>query len=217
MASLGEFGAELAVVDDELEPDTFLFHGHEFALPAKVSSLPALRFAYNTQTVIAAEERAQAAAQRARTPEQRQDAARLMAEVQLTANAGLYAYLRAMLPGGEWERFETVAAEHGADEEELLDVAKKIMAAVASRPTRRSSGSPAGPSPTGPTSTDDSDSPPLFFGPDTDTASANRPTGGTRTVVLVPEPAEEMTPLEAARAEIRESSASVADLVRSGI
>jgi hypothetical protein len=124
MAGLGEFGAELAVVDGDDGPDTFTFHGHEFALPEKVSSLPMLRYAYNTQQVVALEEQAQAAAARARTAEQRPAAGKLMAEVQLAANAALYAYLRDMLPG-QWERFEQVAAEHGVDEQELLDVARR--------------------------------------------------------------------------------------------
>lgn len=205
MANLGEFGAELAAVDDDADgPDTFLFHGHEFTLPQRVSSLPALRFAYNAQQVTAMEERATAAGQRARTPDQRAAAARLMAEVELVANAGLYAYLRNMLPGDQWETFGDVAAEAGATEQELLDVATKIMEAVAARPTRRSSGSPGGPSPTGLTSTDD---------------SASTPSRGARVTVLpvLPEPpVETVSALEAARREIQDGSVSVADLVRSG-
>lgn len=194
MASLGEFGAELAALDDQdgaAEVDTFLFHGHEFTLPEKVSALPALRFAYHAQQVTGMDQRAVAAAQRARTGPQRAEAARLAGEVELAANAGLYAYLRDMLPG-QWDRFEEVAAEAGASDTELLDVAQKIMQAVAARPTRRSSGSPGGPSPTGPTSTDTSASPPDW-------------------------PEEEgLSDLERARREIRDGSASVADLVRSG-
>lgn len=207
MASLGEFGAELAVVDDSDEgPDTFTFHGHEFALPERVSSLPMLRFAYNTQQIVGLEQRAQAAAARARNGEQRDAAGQQMAEVELAANASLYAYLRDMLPG-QWDRFEQVAAEHGVDEQELLDVAKKIMAAIAARPTRRSSGSPAGPSPTGHSSTDGSGSQP-----------DSQPL--RREVVVVHEQqlatVTELSPLELARAEILDVSATVDQLVRSG-
>lgn len=209
MADLGEFGAELAAVEEgEDGPDTFLFHGHEFTLPARVSSLPALRFAYNAKQVIAAEDQARAAMQRARTPQAREAAARQMAEVQLTANAGLYTYLRDVFAGpGEWERFEAVAAEFGAYEDELMDVATKIMAAVAARPTRRSSGSPAGPSTTGDGSPGDSGSPPQAG-----------VMGRVRPVVVteqgtVPQP---MSDLDAARAEILDGSATVRELARSG-
>lgn len=213
--SLGEFGAELAAVDATDDPDTFLFHGHEFVLPAKVSSLPALRFAYNAQQVTALENQARASLQRARTEAAREEAARQMAEVQLAANAGLYTYLRDVLAGpGEWERFETVAAEFGADEQELLDVAQKIMAAVAARPTRRSSGSPAGPSSTGDGSTGDSASP---SSPEVE-EPVRSVMGRARPVVVTEAGStpETFTELDLARAEILEESASIAELVRSG-
>jgi hypothetical protein len=206
MASLGEFGAELAAVDGADDPDTFLFHGHEFALPGKISSLPALRFAFNAKQVIAAEAQANAAYQRARTPEARAAAERQMAEVQLIANAGLYTYLRDVLANpGDWERFEAVAAEFGADEEELMDVAQKIMAAVAARPTRRSSGSPAGPSSTGDGSTGGSASP-----------NSLEEEGPVQVVTEQETAPEGFTELELARAEILADSQTVAELVRSG-
>jgi hypothetical protein len=211
MAGLGEFGAELAVVDGDDGPDTFTFHGHEFALPEKVSSLPMLRYAHNTQQVVALEEQAQAAAARARTAEQREAAGKLMAEVHLAANAALYAYLRDMLPG-QWERFEQVAAQHGVDEQELLDVAQKIMAAIAARPMRRSSGSPAGPSTTGGTSTGDYDSQP-------DSQPGQQPAQGRSVVVVTEQPlatVTPLTPLELARAEILDASRTVDQLARSG-
>jgi hypothetical protein len=212
MAGLGEFGAELAVVDgDDDGPDTFTFHGHEFTLPEKVSSLPMLRYAYDTQQVVALEERAQGAAARARTEEQRAAAGQQMAEVQLAANAALYAFLRDMLPG-QWDRFERVAAQHGVDEQELLDVAAKIMAAVAARPTRRSSGSPAGPSTTGGTSTGDYDSQPA-------SQPAQQPAQGRSVVVVTEQPmatVTPLTPLELARAEILDASRTVDQLARSG-
>jgi hypothetical protein len=212
MADLGEFGAELAAVDADDTPDTFRFHGHEFALPARVSSLPALRYAYNAQQVTAMEARARAAAQRARTDEARAAARQAMAEVELAANAGLYQYLRDVLPN-EWERFETVAAEFGVDDVELLDVAQKIMSAVAARPTRRSSGSPAGPSPTGATSPDGSASP-SSPGEEEEVAAVM----GRAAPIVVPAGAEvaTVTDLDRARAEILDSSPTVRDLVRSG-
>jgi hypothetical protein len=215
MASLGEFGAELATLDGDGQPDTFLFHGHEFALPAKVSSLPALRFAYNAKQVVAAEAQARAAAQRARTPEARAAADRQWGEVELMANAGLYTYLRDVITNpGDWERFEAAAAEFGADEEELMTVAQKIMAAVAARPTRRSSGSPAGPSSTGPGSTDDSASPNFLE----EEGPVQGAMGRARPVVVTEEGAdpEGFTPLDLARAEILEGSQSIEELVRSG-
>jgi hypothetical protein len=211
--SLGEFGAELAAVDAADDPDTFLFHGHEFTLPAKVSSMPALRFAYNAQQVIAAEGQARAAAQRARTDEGRAEADRRMGEVQLMANAGLYTYLRDILAGpGEWERFEAVAAEFGADEDELLEVAQKIMAAVAARPTRRSSGSPAGPSTTGDGSTGDSASTP------SPPPTARGVMGRVQPVIVTEEGADAapFSELDLARAEILDGALTVDDLVRSG-
>jgi len=209
-ASLGEFGAELAVIDEPDGPDTFLFHGHEFTLPQKVSSLPALRFAYNAQRVVAAEEQAHAKLQRARSEDAKDSAVRGMAEVQLMANAGLYQYLRDMLAEpAEWDRFEQVAAQHGADDDELLAVATKIMAAVAARPTRRSSGSPPGPSPTGDGSTDASEPPapgPPYTGP---VAVA-----GTTEPADPDEPPTGPSPLELARAEIRAQSEPVTKATR---
>jgi hypothetical protein len=217
MASLGEFGAELDAIDEEDgELDTFLFHGHEFTVPAKVSSLPALRFAYNAKQVIAAEDQAAAAMQRARTAAERERAARLMAEVQLTANAGLYTYLRDILATpGEWERFEAVAAEFGAEEAELMDVATKIMAAVAARPTRRSSGSPAGPSTIGDGSPDDSSSPPEE---EPEPEPVRSVMGRARPVVVTEQGAdpEPLTDLERARDEMAGAAVSVRELVRSG-
>jgi hypothetical protein len=222
VVQLGEFGAELAAADDDAaaaEPDTFLFHGHEFTLPEKVSALPMLRYAWNVQQVVAGSERADAATQRARTARQREAAATLAAETELAANAGLYEYLRDLLPG-QWERFSAVAAEHAADDTELLLVAQKIMTAVAARPTRRSSGSPAGPSPTGPGSTGGSDSP-------ASPGLGGLPRGGVRVTVgqaaTDPEPEPEDDPeedapetdLDLAREEIRGSSVAVRDLVRS--
>jgi hypothetical protein len=215
MANLGDFGAELAAVDATDEPDTFLFHGHEFALPAKVSSLPALRFAYNAKQVVAAEAQARAAAQRARTPEAKAAADRQWGEVELMANAGLYTYLRDVITTpGDWERFEAVAAEFGADEEELMTVAQKIMAAVAARPTRRSSASPDGPSSTGPGSTGGSASPNLLE----EEGPVQPAMGAFRPVVVTEEGTtpEGFTPLDLARAEILDGSASIEELVRSG-
>lgn len=198
MADLGEFGAEVAELSGD--PDTFTFHGHRFTLPVAMSSLPILRFAWRSKVLAQANEQAQAATYRARTDDARIEARRRAAETDTDAMAALYEFLAAMLPGGQWEKFSDVAIEVGAGEDELLDVANRIMAAVAARPTTRSSGSPDGPSSSGPTSTGRSDSTPP------------PPPPAAEPVPDYPVPA--ITALEAAREELDQTMVPVGALVR---
>lgn len=157
MAYLGEFGAEVAALDMDAVPDTFSFHGEEFHLPAGISSLPILRFAYDAKRVGLEQTEAEAASRKAVTDAERDAAASRLALVEMDSLSALYEYLRGMLPD-QWERFSQVAERVGAGTDELLALANKLMEAVAARPTRPFSTSPAGPSSPGVGSTDGADS-----------------------------------------------------------
>jgi hypothetical protein len=69
VADLGEFGRELADLDDEV--DVFTFHGEFFALPARMSALPLLRFAWRGKVLEQRVAQAKSARARAQTDEDR--------------------------------------------------------------------------------------------------------------------------------------------------
>ena len=144
MAYLGEFGAEVAALDMDAVPDTWSFHGEEFHLPSGISALPIVRFAWNAKRLKLAQDQAEAAEKKAITPAEREAAAALLGQVEMDSQSALYEFLRGMLPD-QWDRFSEVAERAGADMDELLAVANKLMAAVAGRPTRPSVPSPGGP------------------------------------------------------------------------
>jgi len=192
MAYLGEFGAEVAAVDMDAVPDTFSFHGEEFHLPAGISALPILRFAYDAKRLGAEQKEAEAAERKAITPAEREAAAARLGTVEMEGSAALYEYLRGMLPD-QWERFSAVAERVGASTDELLALANKLMEAVTARPTRLPSTSPAGPS---------------------------SPGGGSTAGAASPAPASASTPglseRELQRAEHLRDMVPVAEAVRSG-
>jgi hypothetical protein len=151
VADLGEFGRELADIDDE--PDVFTFHGAFFALPARMSSLPLLRFAYRGKVIEQRNAQAKAAQARARTPEERAAAEQAEGNADMEALSAIYEFLQASLPD-DWDRFAEVAIANGSDHDELLAVCNRIYAAVTARPTRRPADSSGGPSTSGDGSTD---------------------------------------------------------------
>lgn len=178
MADLGEFGHALAELDDE--PDTFRFHGEQFQIPAGVSPLPMMRFAWRQKVVNQAEEQATAKREAAQAQMDRaySDAARAVHQDTLTAAemaqteasldrmACMYEFMQGCLPDeDEWQRFQRTAIKHRVQADELMQVCSAIFAAASGRPTSRPSGSSDGPSNTGDTSTGVSASPGPTGGP----------------------------------------------------
>lgn len=147
MAHLGEFSDATGAEWTGVEPDTFDFHGVEFSLPARLSQLPLTRFAWDLRRLDRVVNDAKAVQARAeRGSPQWRDASAAESGAELDQLAAIYAFLKAMLPGPQWDRFEQVAEAHGAELDELFNVAMRIYEAVADRPTRRPGDSSAGPS-----------------------------------------------------------------------
>ncbi len=151
MAHLGEFGRELADIDepDDVEDDTFTFHGVTFTLRRSIGALPVLRYAHRAVALRDAADVVEAAMLTARTPEEIAAVRAEDAGILTQAKASLYEFLRSVIGEEQWPEFEKVADRVAADQSELLEVSRKVTAAVAARPTRRPSGSPGGPSPSG--------------------------------------------------------------------
>lgn len=166
MADLGEFGHAIATHDGE--PDTFRFYGEVFEVPAALSPLPLMRFAWRQKVVDQAAEqaerrrdRAQALMDSARSEVERASrqpewsAAELaVAEAGLDRMATMYEFMTGCLPDpGQWARFEQAAVRNHAQADELMAVCSAVFAAVAGRPTSRPSESSDGPWTTGAEST----------------------------------------------------------------
>jgi hypothetical protein len=167
MADLGEFGRAIATHDGG-EPDTFTFYGERFEVPAALSPLPMMRFAWRQKTYALADEQAK---RRRDTAQKRMDAARNDAEravvqpelsaaalavdeVGLDLMATMYEFMTGCLPDeSTWQRFQRVALEHAAPADELMGVCSAIFVAVSGRPTSRPSESSDGPWTTGVEST----------------------------------------------------------------
>jgi hypothetical protein len=149
MAHLGEFGRELAEVDEGEEPDTFTFHGQVFVIPASISALPALRYAWRLAEARAEGDAAAALSLRARTDAEHAEAnARDVRAVQIV-RAAVYEFLASVIGPEQWVEFEKVAIAARASQDELMGVSGQIVAAITDRPSRRPSGSPGGPSTSG--------------------------------------------------------------------
>lgn len=72
--------------------------------------------------------------------------------------AAMYNLLQQCIADDQWDLFEEHANKTHADDEELLQVVKDVMAILSQRPTSRPSDSSAGPPETAPTSVEDSSS-----------------------------------------------------------
>lgn len=168
----GEFGAELRALDTPdtaAEPDTYTFAGEVFTIPASLSALPRMRFAHACVTLDASAERVQALVADARRLEAAgaskadvdaawEATARADNEALRDWHAAVWRFVRDVIDPTEWDRFEAAAGAVGAERDDLVRLANTVMAVVAGRPHRRSSGSPAGLSSTGGGLTDGSDS-----------------------------------------------------------
>jgi hypothetical protein len=129
---LGELGAAEQETDAEAEPTTFGFHGERFSLPARIGSLPLMRFAAAAEADVNIES--------------------------MAGKAAVYSLIRAVVDPADWPRFEKTANAHAADTAELLDVCTAILVHFAGRPTVRPSDSSDGPPATTENSRDDSSS-----------------------------------------------------------
>jgi hypothetical protein len=211
VANLGEFGR--AIVEHAGEPDTFTFYGERFEVPARLSPLPMMQFAWRTKLHQQADEQSKDRVARCRATLDRAphgpardlaatelEAAELADnEVQINLMAAMYEFMRGCLPDeSTWQRFQQVAMVNGADAGELMEVCSSIFTAVSGRPTSRPSDLSDGPSRIGDGSTDDAGSPDPTLG---------RPLHSTGSVV-------ELTPLERQRREALEQMVPVGQLLR---
>lgn len=109
------------------------FLGEQFRVAERVGALPIMRFA-----------------KAAKSGTDSNDMEGLVA---------LYDLLAQVIHPDDWARFEAHADREHADGDQLLVVVQQALAAVAGRPTGRSSDSSDGPQTIEPSSTDDSSSP----------------------------------------------------------
>lgn len=165
MSYLGEFGAELRAVEGDDETggrDFFTYHGVEFDLPVQIGGLPMLKYAH--ESIKHVEERESARRKVMRTLQHDPDALQaayldIDAAYRMASMSSLYTFLRGVIPDPvQWAAFERIAIEVGDEEDELMETAQKIIAAVVGRPTKRRTGSSGGPQRTGATSPDVSSS-----------------------------------------------------------
>jgi hypothetical protein len=212
VANLGEFGR--AVVEHTGEPDTFTFYGERFEVPARLSPLPMMQFAWRTKLHQQADEqskdrvsRCQGTLDRAPAGPARDLAATELAaaeladnEVQINLMAAMYEFMRGCLPNeAMWQRFQQTAMVNGAAADELMEICSSIFAAVSGRPTSRPSDSSDGPSSIGDGWTDGAGSP---------DPTAGQPVRDMDSVVV------ELTPLERQRREALAQMVPVGQLLR---
>lgn len=108
------------------------FNGADFAIASKIGLMPLMRFAKIAKSgVDSADEEGLAA---------------------------MYDLLKQCVADEEWNRFEAHADATRADDEELMQVIKDVMAVLSERPTSRPSDSSAGPQQTASISAEDSSS-----------------------------------------------------------
>lgn len=179
---IGSFGRELAVDED---PDLFEWHGIMFEVPARVSVLPLMRFAFELRQSEAVTARSERAARMARSPEAAAEAARAKSEAEMAAMAAMHSFMKAAIGHDQWDRFAALADEYGDGIDDVMRVVSAIYEAITGRPTRRSADSSAGPSPSGSGSPGDSVSTEPTPGPTPDVV-ALRPDRAAINGLLVP-------------------------------
>jgi hypothetical protein len=108
------------------------FLGAEFAVASKIGLMPLMRFAKIAKSGVDSSDE--------------------------DGLAAMYDLLRQCIADDEWARFEDHADKTRADDQELMQVIKDVMAILSERPTSRPSDSSAGPQQTAPTSVEDSSS-----------------------------------------------------------
>ena len=108
------------------------FNGAEFAVATKIGLMPLMRFAKIAKAGVDSAD---------------QDGL-----------AAMYDLLQQCIADEDWYAFEAHADKTRADDEELMQVIKDVMAILSERPTSRPSDSSAGPQQTAPISAEDSSS-----------------------------------------------------------
>lgn len=125
--------------------DTVEFCGVEWRIGERVGLMPMLRYARVSKRAM----------QRQRNKSDDTEAAGLDLMEQYDATLSL---LEQCVHPDDWDRFEEVTTEHGVDHEGYMEFAGRVMAALADRPTGRSSDSSDGPQTIEPSSTGGSSS-----------------------------------------------------------
>lgn len=106
--------SEGIVVDD----DAIEFCGETFKMGEKIGLMPLLKFAHVSSKGVKADD--------------------------MEGLAAMYALIKDCIAPGEWERFEQVAIDKHADDEDLLNVVSTAIETLSARPTKRRSVSSAG-------------------------------------------------------------------------
>lgn len=125
---MDEFAAQVAEVDGK--PRMVPAFGAEFEVADRMGLMPLLRFAHLAKRGVDADD--------------------------MDGLAAMYDVLAACFTDEAWTRFQAAAVDARADGDALLEVVGRAIAVMTARPTKRPSVSPAGPSTTTPSSTDDS-------------------------------------------------------------
>jgi len=116
--------------EPEVEQVTFM--GDEFAVATKIGLMPLMRFAKIAKAGVDSSDE--------------------------DGLAAMYDLLQQCIADDAWPRFEAHADKTRADDKELMQVIKDVMAILSERPTSRPSDSSVGPQQTAPISVDDSSS-----------------------------------------------------------
>jgi len=132
MALIAEFDLAIREVDEEAEPDYFVFCGQKFGVVDETSSLPMMRLAHALYDP---------------------------AITQTETMGRAYALLQHCVVPADWPRFEALAEARKAKYQDLTRIAYKIYGVRSARPTQRSSDSSDGPPTTMGNSSPDSSSP----------------------------------------------------------
>ena len=123
--------------------DTVEFCGEQFRIGERVGMMPLMRYARMAKRAHELERSGQAAS----------------GEDELEAMDATLTLLEQCVHPDDWSRFERVTTAAGTGMDGYLEFAGQVMAAIAARPTGRSSDSSDGPRTIEPSSTDDSSSP----------------------------------------------------------
>lgn len=114
------------------DADAVAFKGERFRMGESVGLMPLMRFAKVAKAGVDSNE--------------------------LEGLTAMYDLLQQCIHDDDWVRFEQHAVDTRADGDELMAVARDVMARLAERPTKRPSDASGGPSTTSQNSTDDSTS-----------------------------------------------------------
>jgi hypothetical protein len=153
MGVVGDF-TPAETTDTDAESDEFTFCGDTFEIPPTVGAFALLRYGSLMKGAVAQEKRGEAAQRKALSDDAKIRALRELNGAELTAQAAIYELLKACLGDDQLDAFGELADRSGVNLDGLMEVAGQIQEVIGGRPTRRSSGSSAGPSTTGETSTD---------------------------------------------------------------